>query len=71
MHVGCDPHDLVQTPRMDVEGRGKLAVVGSGACGAFEGTFEGRASVETSAVGRSIYKERKRRISARIYLFIG
>ena len=42
---------------MDVEGPGKLAVVGSGACGAFGRAFEGSASVGTSIVGQGTWRK--------------
>ena len=45
---------------MDVEGPGKLAVVGSGACGAFGRAFEGSASVGTSIVAQGTWRKGKR-----------
>ena len=44
---------------MDVEGPGKLVVVGSGACGAFGRAFEGSASVGTSIVAQGTWSKRK------------
>ena len=41
---------------MDVEGPGKLVVVGSGACGAFGRAFEGSASVGTSIVAQGTWR---------------
>jgi len=52
--VGCP--DEEETPCTDVEGPGKLAVVGSGACGAFGRAFEGSASVGTSIVGQGTWR---------------